>query len=396
MPLTDAQLRSLKPQVERCYRKFDGEGLYVEVSPDGAKRWRYKYRYAGKEKRLALGVYPRVKLAEARKGKEAARRLLDDGIDPSLERKKAKASRRLGASNTFSSVAKEYIRKCEKEGKASATITKASWYSSLLEPTIGALPLNEIDPQLLLSALRRIEARGLHETANKTRGFAARVFRHGIVTGRATSNPAVHLAGALTAPKAQHRAAILEKSRLTDFLKAVDAYSSPVTRLALKILAHVFIRPGELRFATWTEVDFDNAVWAIPAERTKMRKPHHVPLSSSVIQLLREAHQLTGPTGYVFPALHTRRLPMSENTLNAALRRMGFKKDEASAHGFRSTASTFLNESGLFSSDAIERALAHAPTNAVRAAYHRGEHWPERIKMAKWWSEFLQALQATT
>lgn len=392
MPLTNTQVRALKPK-DRSYRKWDDRGLYVEVFPTGSKLWRYKYRYLGKEKRLPLGAYPKVKLGEARRGRDVARLQLDDGLDPCLERKRAKASRRLGASNTFSAVADEYIRKREKEGLAKATVSKARWFLSWLEPVIGTLQLDDIDPRLLLAPLKRLEARGRHETAKKTLSFASRVFRYGVATGRASSDPAAFLRGALITHKPQHYAAILDQNRLADLLRAIDDYDSPVTRLALKILAHVFLRPGELRLATWDEIDFDKAVWAIPADRTKMRRVHFVPLSATVIELLREAHRLTGPDGYVFPALNTRQSPMSENTLNVALRRMGFRKDEATSHGFRATASTFLNECSPFSADAIERALAHAPTSAVRAAYHRGEYWNERVAMAQWWSEFLEKLE---
>ena len=317
-------------------------------------------------------------------------------MDPCLDRKRSKATHRLDSENTFVAVANEFIRKREKDGMAEATAKKARWFLRLLEPTIGSLPLNDIDPQLLLAALRSIERRGRHETAKKARSFASRVFRYGVATGRGVADPATLLNGALIAPKPKHHAAILDQTQLADFLKAADGYSSPITRLALKILPHIYLRPGELRLATWAEIDFEKAVWVIPAERAKMRRPHVVPLSSVVIQLLRETHQLTGLSGFVFPASHTGRRPMSENTLNAALRRMGFDKTQATAHGFRSTASTFLNESGEFSADAIERALAHTPSSAVRAAYHRGEHWIERVRMAKWWSGFLNNLERST
>jgi integrase len=361
------------------------------VFPTGSKLWRYKYRYIGKEKRLALGAYPHVKLAEARRKRDAARLQLDSGLDPSLERKRAKANRRAGAINTFGSIAAEYIRKREDEGLATATAEKLRWFTSLLEP-ISSLALDDIDPQLLLAPLKRLEARGRHETAKKSLSFAGRVFRYGVATRRASSNPAELLKGALLTHKARHYAAILNKSRLADLLEAIDEYDSPITRLALKILANVFVRPGELRLATWDEIDFENAVWKIPASRMKMRKTHLVPLSPAVVLLLRETHDLTGPAGLIFPATSKPQAPMSENTMNAALRRMGFAKEEATSHGFRATASTLLNECGQFSADAIERALAHEPASAVRAAYHRGQHWDERVQMARWWSEFLQNL----
>jgi len=394
MPLTDAQVRRLTRR-EHFYRTSDDRGLYIEVSPTGSKLWRYKYRFCGKEKRLALGAYPQVKLAAARKKRDAARLQLDEGIDPSVVRKRDKASRRLSAGITFSSVGKEFIRKREKDGLAPATVAKSRWFLSLLEPAIGTLPLDEVDPTLLLSALKALESRGLHETAKKTRSFASRVFRYGVSTGQGSSDPAALLAGALITHKTRHYAAVLEKERLAHLLRAVENYGNPIIRLALKILSHVFLRPGELRYSTWEEIDFERAVWSVPAERAKARRSHFVPLSAAVIDLLCETYKLTGPTGYIFPASNSRRSPMSENTLNAALRRMGFK-DEATAHGFRATASTHLNESGQFSADAIERALAHAPASAVRAAYHRGQHWNERVRMAAWWSEFLLSLEDNT
>jgi integrase len=392
MPLTDSQVRNLAAGSRR-YRKSDDRGLYVEVSPTGSKLWHYKYRYGGKEKRLALGPYPQVKLVEARRKRDAARVQLNEGLDPLLERKRAKASRRTGGNNTFSSVAEEFIRKREKERCSEATATKARWFASLLEPTIGTLALDDIDPRLLLAPLKRLEARGTHETAKRTLNFASRVFRYGVVTGRASSDPAALLAGALITHQPRHYAAILDQHRLGDLLRAIEDYDSPITKLALKILAHVFMRPGELRLASWGDIDFEKAVWIIPAKRAKMRRKHVAPLSPTVIELLRETRRLTGPEGYVFPALNKPRAPMSENTLNVALRRMGFGRDEATSHGFRATACTFLNECSPFSEDAIERALGHAPRNAVRGAYHRGEHWEERVRMAQWWSEFLLDLE---
>jgi integrase len=393
MPLTDAQIRALVPQ-DRPYRRSDDRGLYVEVFPTGSKLWRYKYRFAGKEKRLALGSYPSVKLGEARLKRDAARLQLNDGCDPSLERKRAKARRRIGTNNSFSAIAEEFISKREREGLADSTAAKARWFLSLLEPTIGRVALNDIDPGLLLLPLKRLEARGLHETAKKTLNFASRVFRYGVATGRTSTDPAALLVGSLVTHKPQHYAAVVDKDRLADLLRAIDGYDSPITRLALKILAHVFLRPGELRLARWEEIDFGKAVWTIPAARTKMRRIHFVPLSTTVVELLREAHRLTGPDGFVFAAPKRRQSPMSENTLNIALRRMGFNKDEATSHGFRATASTLLNECSPFRADAIERALAHAPKSAVRAAYNRGEHWDERVRMAGWWSRFLEEVEA--
>lgn len=377
------------------YKKADAKGLYLEVFPNGSKLWRWKYRVAGKEKRLALGAWPDVTLAKARQLCEAARATLSDGADPGLERKRAKATARISAANTFASVAAEYIDgKMVGEGRADTTLAKARWFLDLLRPAVGELPISDVDPQMLLAPLKRLEARGNKETAKKVRSFASRVFRYGVATGRCKSDPAALLQGALVAPKARHYAAILEPSKLGELLRAVDAYTgNPITRFALQITPHVFVRPGELRHAEWSEFDLDAAIWRIPAGKMKARRAHSVPLSPQVVALLIELRELTGGEGYVFPALYSPRRPMSENTINVALRRMGFGKDEATAHGFRATASTLLNESGKWQPDAIERALAHGDSDAVRGAYSRGQYWDERVRMATWWSDNLDMLR---
>jgi integrase len=393
MALKDAEIRAIRA-VDRPVRKADGKGLYIEATPNGSKLWRLKYRHAGKEKRLALGAYPEVSLAEARKRRDTARALIEQGIDPLLERKREKAAAKVSAHDSFERIAEEYIDKIEKEGRAETTVIKARWFLSLLKPAIGTLPVSETDPQMLLAALKRLEARGNYETAKRARSFASRVFRYAVATARANADPASLLQGALISPKAKHYAAILEPAKLGELLRAIDDYSGgPVTRLALRIAPHVFVRPGELRHAEWQEIDLAEAVWRIPKGKMKARRPHALPLSSQVVVLFTELRALTGPRGFAFPALHTSRRPMSENTLNAAFRRMGFDKDEVSAHGLRATASTLLNESGLWNPDAIERALAHGESNAVRGAYHRGQHWDERVRMAQWWSDHLDQLR---
>lgn len=393
MPLTDKAIRALNP-ADKLFRKSDSKGLYIEVSPSGSKLWRWKYRFAGKEKRMALGAYPEVSLAEARTSRDLFRQTLRGGVDPSIERKRKKASAKLGSANTFAAVAEEYISKMEKDGRAESTLRKARWFLDLLRASIGSLPVDEVDPLLFLEALRRIENRGIYETAKKTRSFASRVFRYAVQTGRAKSDPASVLRGALISPKPKHYAAILDEAELGKFLRAVENYrGQPVTKLALRILPHVFLRPGELRLAKWDEIDFEDRVWKVPAERTKLRREHAVPLSRQTLSLLSELRTLSGPTGYMFPAFHTRRRPLSENTLNQAMRRMGYSKSQVTAHGFRATASTLLNESGLWNPDAIERALSHKEGNAVRAAYHRGLHWKERVEMAQWWSDKLYELR---
>ena len=393
MAFKDAEIRSLGPG-PKPYKKADGKGLHLLIFPNGSKLWRLKYRIAGKEKQLALGQYPDIGLAEARKRRDLARAQIEQGIDPSLDRQRGKAAAKLSADNTFSAIATDYIAKRQKEGLASATISKAHFFLAQLSPAIGSMPIKEVDTQMLLAALKRIEGKGNYETAKRTRSFASRVFRYAVSTGRADADPAALLSGALISVKAKHYAAILKAEEFGVVLRAIDSYDgSPITRFALQFAPHVFVRPGELRHAEWQEFDFDKAVWKIPAGRMKARRPHAVPLSSQVLDILDELRKLTGPQGYVFPSLHSSARPMSENTMNVAFRRMGFSKDEITSHGLRATASTLLNESGLWSPDAIERALAHGFSNAVRSAYHRGEHWEERVKMAAWWSNYLTDLK---
>ena len=300
----------------------------------------------------------------------------------------------MGAENSFERVAEEYLKKMELEGRAIATVAKARWFLKLLKPAIGAMPVADVDPQMLLAALKKLEGKGNYETAKKTRSFASRVCRYAVATGRAKTDPAALLTGALIAPKAKHYAAILEPAKLGVLLRAIETYEgSQITGFALKISPHVFVRPGELRHAEWAELDLDEGEWRIPAGKMKARRPHAVPLSPQVVALFRDLKKLTGPSGYAFPALYTASRPMSENTVNVAFRRMGFGKEEITAHGLRATASTLLNESGLWNPDAIERALAHGFSDAVRGSYHRGEHWPERVKMAAWWSDHLDSLR---
>lgn len=393
MALTDTQIRAFRPG-EKPIKKADGKGLYIEIFPNGSKLWRLKYRFSGKEKRIALGAYPETTLAVARKKRDEARSLMQQGTDPSIERKRQKVAATISAHDSFDRIAEEYLTKIEKEGRAPRTINKAHWLHSLLKPDIGSLPISEIEPQLLLAALRRTENKGNYESARRARSFASRIFRYAIATGRAKVDPAATLQGSLIVPKVSHHSAILEPAKLGELLRAIDGYTgSPITGLALRIAAHVFVRPGELRNADWSELDLPNAVWRIPDGRMKARRAHAVPLSKQVVELFLELRSLTGPTGLVFPAINTRQRPMSENTMNAALRRMGFAKEEASAHGFRSTASTLLNESGLWNPDAIERALAHGDSDAVRGSYNRGAYWDERVKMAQWWSDYLDKLR---
>ncbi|MGE0774311.1 MAG: tyrosine-type recombinase/integrase [Sphingomonadaceae bacterium] len=396
MALTDAEIRAFQ-RLDTPYKRADGGGLYLEVFPNGSKLWRWKFRANGKEKRRALGVYPTVSLKVARQRRDAERAKLDGGFDPAIERKRGKATAKLSAATTFAAIAREYIdSKMIGEDRAPATISKAHWFLEQLEPAIGNMPVADVDPQMLLGALKRLEAKGRHETAKKCRSFASRVFRYGVATGRCKADPAHLLQGALITPKARHYAAILEPAKLSQLLRAIEEFSGgPITKAALRIAPHVFVRPGELRHAEWSEFDVTEGLWNLPAARMKARRPHAVPLSRQVRHMLAELRVLTGTGKYVFPSAYGASRPMSENTLNASFRRMGFTKDEVTAHGLRATASTLLNESGLWSPDAIERALAHGESNATRGAYHRGLHWEERVRMAQWWSDFLDKLGAT-
>lgn len=392
MPLRDVEIRALKPQ-DRIHKRADERGLYVEVHPGGSKLWRLKYRYLGKEKRIALGSYPQVGLAEARHKREDARRKLVDGIDPLAERAQQKLVAAFNAANSFGDIAREYIDKMVREGRAKTTTTKANWLLEQLAP-IGGRPAAELKPVDVLGALKRIEAKGKYETARRCRSFASSVFRYAVATGRAETDPTSVLRGALVTPKTPHHAALLDPAAVGELLRSIDAYLGHlVTRIAMQMSPHVMARPGELRQADWQEFDLDKAVWKVPPERMKMRRPHSIPLSRQVIALLRQLHELTGPDGFVFPAFHTSRRPLSENTVNQAFRRMGYGVGEVTAHGLRTTASTLLNESGKWSPDAIERSLAHADGDTVRATYNRGFYWEERVAMHQWWSDHLDQLR---
>lgn len=396
MSLNVQEIKGFLPQ-SKPYKRYDSGGLYLLVKPNGSKLWQFKYRFGGIEKKMPFGAFPEISLAEARKRRDRARTSVADGVDPMRERKREKAKIRLGAENTFAVVASSYIEhKMVGEGRAEATLKKARWFLELLSPAIGNMPLDDLDPQMMLAALKKLEARGNLETAKKCRSFSSRVFRYGAALGLCKSDPTAILQGALITPKARHYAAILEPEKLGQLLRAIDDFECyPVTKLALKIAPHIFVRPGELRHGDWSEIDWEKAVWTIPAGKMKARRTRAVPLSRQVLELFRELQSVTIGTGYMFPAFHTWKRPMSENTINASFRRMGFTKDEMTAHGFRSTASTLLNESRLWHPDAIERALAHGDSNAIRGTYNRGQYWDERVRMAQWWSDYLDELRAS-
>jgi integrase len=393
MPLTDTALRNAKPR-DSAYKLSDRDGLYLLVSTSGSKLWRFDYRFLSKRKTLALGQYPIVGLADARRACDEARTLLSRGVDPSEKRKVDKLVVTIAAATTFRVVAEEWLSKVEREGRAEITMRKSRWLLDLAYRTIGARPIDTITPPELLLALRNVEAKGHYESARRMRSVCGRVFRYGIATGRATRNPALDLQGALIAPKVQHHAAITDPVAIGALLRAIDGYEgSLIVRAALQLLSMVFVRPGELRHAEWAEFDLEAARWTIPAARMKMRAPHIVPLARQALVTLRDLQSMTGGGVFLFPSNRTVTRPISENTLNAALRRLGYGSDDMTSHGFRSMASTRLNEMGRWNPDAIERQLAHGERNTVRAAYNHALYLTERIEMMQVWADYLDMIK---
>ncbi|OYX77560.1 MAG: integrase [Sphingomonadales bacterium 32-65-25] len=396
MALTDVAIKNAKSH-EKPYKMGDAGGLFLLVQPSGGKLWRLKYRVDGREKKLAIGPYPEISLAEARRRRDDARTLIVTGKDPSREKQRDKVRSRAQAESTFAALTKEYCAKRKRDGDkawAATTATRSEYLLSLLDSSIGRVAIAEIKPPDVLAAVRKIENKGKLESARRTLQLASAVFRYAVATGRLASDPTRDLRGALTAPTVKHYAAITDPKRVGEMLRAIDGYVGlGLTKLALQLAPHVFVRPSELRCAEWGEIDLDGALWTIPAAKMKMRKVHHVPLSRQAVAVLRDVKAVTGPAGFVFPGMRSRARPMSENTLNAALRRLGYTSEEMTSHGFRALASTLLNESGRWHPDAIERALAHSDKDKVRAAYHRGQHWKERVEMAQWWSDYLDQLR---
>lgn len=391
--LTDTAIRKAKPK-EKPYKVSDSQGLYLLVNPRGSKLWRVKYRMNGVERKLALGSYPEITLAEARSARDAARRQLAHSIDPNFVKRQERIEAGIRASNSFSSVAQELIEKKAREGMAEPTLAKMRWFVKLLGSDYGKRPVAEITPQELLHELRKHERRGRLETANLLRAFASRVFRYAVATARAERDPAQLLIGALTTPRVKHFPAITDAVTFGALLRAIEDYQGdPAVMHALKLTPHVFQRPGEIRHMEWTEVDFGKAVWIIPEGKMKMRQPHSVPLSRQSLAILTNMRTLSGSGRYVFPSIRSRTRPISENTINAALRRMGYPKDQMTAHGFRTSASSLLNESGKWNPDAIERALAHMVAGSVRRIYNQSAYWTERVEMAQWWSDYLDELR---
>ena len=393
MPLTDTGIKNAK-RGDKTVRLFDGGGLYLEVSPAGGKWWRLKYRFGGKEKRLSLGVYPDVSLKNARQRRDDARKLLANAIDPSENRKAVKATKTDRAANSFEVIAHEWFAKKSPGWAASNAKKIIQRLENDAFPWLGARPIAEITPPELLKSLRRIEERGAVESAHRMRNYCGQIFLYAIATGRAERDASADLRGALSPPIKQHRAAIIDPKSTAELLRAMDSYQgSFVTKCALRIAPLVFVRPGELRKAEWVEIDLDKAEWNIPAQRMKMRESHLVPLATQAVEIMRELQALTGPGRYVFPGARTNGRPMSDNAVLAALRRMGYAKDEMSGHGFRAMARTLLDEVLGVRPDFIEHQLAHAVRDPNGRAYNRTAHLIERRKMMQQWADYLDKLK---
>ncbi|UYV36458.1 tyrosine-type recombinase/integrase [Rhodobacteraceae bacterium D3-12] len=389
MPLSDVAIRNLKSR-EKPFKATDSHGLYLLINPTGSRLWRFKYRFNGKEKLLALGSYPLVGLKLAREKRDDARLLLVEGYDPSIERKRRKRQEFLEQGISFSDLAAEYLDKLRREGRAAQTLKKLGWIISLAEARLGDMEVKDIETQDILACLRVVEAEGKFETAGRLRSTIGAILRYAIATGRATTDPTQALKGALISPRKKHRSALTDKRELGALMLAIDAYSGePKTAIGLQLLAILAPRPGELRLSSWDEFDFEEATWRIPAERMKMRLPHRVPLPRQAVGWLEDLARYRQKSELLFPSTRDWKKAISENTFNQAIRRMGYDKDMVTAHGFRATFSTLANESGKWNPDAIERALAHVEGNDVRRAYARGEHWDERVEMAQWWANEL-------
>ena len=393
MPLTNITILKAKP-ADKPVRLFDGGGLYLEISPAGGKLWRLKYRFNGKEKRLALGIYPDVSLARAREKRHEARTLLADGNDPSENRKAQKAARADRAAISFEVVAREWFAKFKPNWVEAHSDKVIRRLERDMFPWIGGKPVADVGAPDLLACLRRIENRGTVETAHRALQSCGQIFRYAVATGRAARDPTGDLRGALSTVKGTHLASITEPTAVGGLLRACDGYQgSFVTKCALRLAPLAFVRPGELRNAEWTEIDLERAEWNIPAERMKMREPHLVPLSTQAVAILQELNAVTGGGRYVFPGARTNGRPMSDNAILAALRRMGFAKDEMSGHGFRAMARTILDEVLGVRPDFIEHQLAHAVRDPNGRAYNRTAHLAERRKMMQQWADYLDKLR---
>ncbi|MGO8756194.1 MAG: tyrosine-type recombinase/integrase [Gallionellaceae bacterium] len=403
MSLTDTAIRNAKPGItpngkstDKPYKMGDAGGLYLEVAPSGGKWWRLKYRYDSKEKRLSLGVYPDVSLKDARQRRDDARKLLANGIDPGENRKVQKAAKSERSAHSFEVVAREWFAKFKHGWAASHSDKIIKRFENDVFPWIGGRPINEITAQELLQCLQRIEGRGALDTAHRAQQNCGQVFRYAVQTGRSVRDPSGDLRGALAPAKREHYASITEPKAVAELLRAIEGFRGTfIVQCALKLAPLLFVRPGELRKAEWSEIDLDKSEWNIPAERMKMRVLHLVPLSRQAVKILRELHALTGSGRYVFPGARTNGRAMSGAAINAALRRMGYNtKTEITGHGFRAMARTILHQDIGITPEVIEHQLAHRVPDALGTAYNRTKFLPERRKMMQQWADYLDKLKA--
>ncbi len=394
MSMTDVKARAAKGK-EKPYKLSDSDGLYLYVTPAGGKCWRFKYRFGGKEKLLSFGTYPEVSLLDAREKRDAARKQVAAGIDPGDVRKAQKASKRAIGENTFEAVAREWHGKYSKTWSAVHAETIIDRLEKEVFPWLGTSPIQDIKPPELLKVLRRVESRGALDTAHRVRNHCSQVFRYAVATGRADRDPGADLRGAMPPVKNNHFAAPTDPKDVAPLLKAIDDYQgSYIVKCALKLSPLFFVRPGELRQAEWAEINLETAEWNIPGSRMKMKEPHIVPLSKQALEVLNDLKPLTGHRKYVFPCHRSPIRCMSENAVNAALRRMGFEKSEITGHGFRAMARTILDEVLQVRPDFIEHQLAHAVKDPNGRAYNRTAHLAERKKMMQQWADYLDSLKA--
>jgi integrase len=367
--------------------------LHLLVQPNGSKLWRFRYRFGGRANMLTFGAFPTVSLAAARSKRDDARKLLADGTDPSAKRKLDRIAAATTAQNTFGAVAAEYLAHMEANGASESTLSKNRWMLEDLAAALANRPITEIVAAEILIVLKRIEKSGRRESARRLRGVIGSVFRHAVVTLRATTDPTFALRGALLKVKVTHRAAITDETRLGGLMCSIDEYDGwPTIRAALQLLALTMTRPGDVRGMRRSEINFDKAIWRIPAERMKMRRPHDVPLSKQALSILRDIWPLSDNGDIVLPSVRSLKKTLSEGAMISALRRIGYTKEEMSPHGFRSSASTILNERG-FNPDVIEAALAHEDENEIRRAYNRAAYWPERVKLLQEWADLLDGFR---
>lgn len=391
--LTANTVKHAKPR-EKPYKLSDRNGLYLLVKPSGSRYWRMNYRFNGEQRTVSFGRWPEILLADAREMLLETRRLLARKIDPREQAKFDKIAKSIAAANTFQTVAEEWLEKIELEGVAAMTLKKARWLLAQTYPALGKRPITAITAHELLLVLKKIEASKRYDTANRIRSTCSQVFRYAIATARAERDICADLRGALITPRTNHRTAITTPVEGGGLLRAIEDYDGqPLTGIALRLLPHLFVRPGELRWAEWHEFDFDKCLWTIPDHKMKMGRPHAVPLSRQALAIIGEIEHDASYSTFLFPSVRALDRPMSDNTINAALRRLGFSKDQMTGHGFRAMAATLLNEMGIWNPDAIERQLAHADGNSIRRAYARGQCWDERVRMMQHWSDYLDQLR---